>query len=216
MPMSGDGRATTKRKSVIQAATELFLERGFERTTMDDVAALAGVSKPTLYRYFEDKDRLYAAIVQATSDDVDQLVRVVAAETVASAELDEVLRRLAGELLSTLMRPDVLRLRRLVIAQAEKFPAVGRDWFTQGFERVLDTLASTLKRYADQGKLHLDDPLLAANHFVGLLLWIPLNRAMFCAETVSEPAQLERYAKAAVVAFLNGYQTRPKAKHSAG
>lgn len=210
MPDVSKARSSRKQGLVLQAAKELFLERGFDRTTMDDVAARAGVSKPTLYRYFADKDHLYAAIVRMTSDNIDQLVRAVVDQTTSSTDLEEVLRRLAVNLLNALMHPDLLNLRRLVIAQAERFPEVARDWYAQGFERVLDTLASTLKRYADKRTLRLDDPLLAANHFVGLLLWIPLNRAMFCAETVRDPKQLGLYSNAAVDAFLNGYRLVPK------
>ena len=205
-------RSTLKRKLVVEAATRLFLDRGFEGTTMDDVATQAAVSKPTLYRYFEDKERLYAAIVLATTDDVDRLVRDVADELTLATHVQDGLHRLAGKLLGALMQPDLLRLRRLVIAQAEKFPDVGRNWFAQGFERVLDTLAGAFERYASQGELNISDSHLAANHFAGLLLWIPLNRAMFSGQTLYKPAELELYARAAVDAFLKGYGTASSKK----
>jgi AefR-like transcriptional repressor, C-terminal domain len=79
------------------------------------------------------------------------------------------------------------------------------DWYELGFERVLATLASCFQRLAQHQLLRLDDPLLAANHFVGLLLWIPLNQAMFSGEHHASKADLERYARAAAHAFLGGY-----------
>jgi TetR/AcrR family transcriptional repressor of mexJK operon len=103
------------------------------------------------------------------------------------------------------MQPQVLQLRRLVIANAERFPDVGRSWYEQGFERVLATLATTFRSLADRNLLQVDDPLLAANHFVGLLLWIPVNKAMFTGDHHATPHELERYAVAAVRAFLSGY-----------
>lgn len=106
------------------------------------------------------------------------------------------------------MQPDLLRLRRLVIAQAERFPEVGRNWFALGFGRVLETLAAAFQRYEQNGYLLLPDPLLAANHFAGLLLWIPFNRAMFTGLTENDPAELEHHAQAAVEAFLKGYESR--------
>lgn len=198
-------RSERKRGIVLDAATSLFLSKGYDGTTMDEVAALAGVSKPTLYRYFADKERLYAAIVAATTDDIDGLLRLVAEELATADDPREGLERLAGKFLTALMQPDLLRLRRLVIANAERFPEVGQGWFSDGFERVLETLSAAFQRYAEKGRLRIDDPLTAANHFAGLLLWIPLNRAMFSGACDSDPAELARYALAAVDAFLRGY-----------
>lgn len=200
-------RSGRKRGAVTEAATSLFLSKGYDGTTMDEVAALAGVSKPTLYRYFADKEQLYAAIVAATIDDIDALLRLVADALSASDDLREGLGLLAGKFLTALTQPDLLRLRRLVIANAERFPEVGRDWFARGFGRVLQTLAGAFQRYVANGRLRMDDPLLAADHFAGLVLWIPLNRAMFSGNCETDPAELARYAEAAVDAFLRGYGT---------
>jgi TetR/AcrR family transcriptional repressor of mexJK operon len=117
----------------------------------------------------------------------------------------ESLRTLARRFITALIQPRVLRLRRLVMANAERFPDVGRSWFEQGFERVLATLATSFQGLADRKLLHIDDPLLAANHFVGLLLWIPINKAMFTGDYHSNPEELERFAVKAVRAFLAGY-----------
>lgn len=200
-------RSERKRGAVLEAATSLFLAKGYDGTTMDEVAALAAVSKPTLYRYFVDKEQLYAAIVAATTDNIDGLLRLVADELAASDDPREGLGRLADKFLAALMQPDLLRLRRLVIANAERFPEVGQGWFSGGFERVLETLSAAFQRYAVKGRLRIDDPLMAANHFAGLLLWIPLNRAMFSGKCDSDPAELVRYAQAGVDAFLRGYGT---------
>lgn len=200
-------RSVRKRGAVLEAATSLFLAKGYDGTTMDEVAALAAVSKPTLYRYFADKEQLYAAIVAATTDNIDGLLRLVADELAASDDPREGLGRLADKFLAALMQPDLLRLRRLVIANAERFPEVGQGWFSGGFERVLETLSAAFQRYAAKGRLRIDDPLMAANHFAGLLLWIPLNRAMFSGKCDSDPAELVRYAQAGVDAFLRGYGT---------
>ncbi len=105
------------------------------------------------------------------------------------------------------MRPHLLRLRRLVIANADRLPHLGRAWYERGFGRVLTTLASRFQALSRSRRLRLDDPMLAAQHFVGLLLWIPINKAMFSGddETSCTPAELERYADAAVRAFLGAY-----------
>ncbi|MGY4999463.1 TetR/AcrR family transcriptional regulator C-terminal domain-containing protein [Streptomyces sp. 900105245] len=91
-----------------------------------------------------------------------------------AASPDEIARRFVG----TLTQPQVLRLRRLITANAEAFPELGTAWYTRNVQRVLDTLAATFARLAAQPLLRVDDPLLAAHHFAGLLLWLPVNKAM--------------------------------------
>jgi TetR/AcrR family transcriptional repressor of mexJK operon len=198
-------RPERKRRMLMTAATALFLEKGYDGTSMDDVAAKAMVSKPTVYKYFSDKERLFAEIVSATTGQIDGLVRLVAETMAGHADICTALGVLAGEFLTALMQPQVLQLRRLVIANAGRFPDLGRSWYEQGFERVLATLAAGFQSLADRGLLQADDPMLAAHHFVGLLLWIPVNKAMFTGDHHTTPGELERCASAAVRAFLDGY-----------
>lgn len=205
MEANSESRSDRKRKALLLAATELFLDKGYDGTSMDDVAAKAAVSKPTVYKYFSDKERLYAEIVRATTGEVDNLMRLVAETMAGQTSVEPGLLVLARRFITALMQPRVLRLRRLVMANADRFPDVGRSWYEEGFERVLATLATTFQSLADRKLLHVDDPLLAANHFVGLLLWIPINRAMFTGDHRSNHDELERFAVAAVRAFLAGY-----------
>ena len=172
---------------------------------MDDVAAKAAVSKPTVYKYFSDKERLFAEIVRATTSEIDELVRLVGETMVETNKRRVGPHRARPPIHHCADAARVLRLRRLVIANADRFPDVGRSWYEQGFERVLATLATSFQGLADRKLLHVDDPLLAANHFVGMLLWIPVNKAMFTGDHRSSPGELERSAVAAVRAFLAGY-----------
>lgn len=205
MQANMESRSDRKRRLLLLAATEVFLDKGYDSTSMDDVAAKAAVSKPTVYKYFSDKEGLFAEIVRATTGEIDELVRLVSETVTGQTSVESGLIVLARRFITALMQPRVLRLRRLVMANAERFPDVGSSWFEQGFERVLATLASSFQGLADRKLLHVDDPLLAANHFVGLLLWIPINKAMFTGNYHSNPEELERFAVKAVRAFLAGY-----------
>ena len=205
METKSESRSDRKRQALLVAATEVFLDKGYDSTSMDDVAAKAAVSKPTVYKYFTDKERLFAEIVRATTSEIDDLVRLVIEPVGGQISVESDLNVLARRFLTALMQPRILRLRRLVIANADRFPDVGRNWYEQGFERVLATLAISFQSLADRKLLCVDDPLLAANHFVGLLLWIPVNKAMFTGDHRSNADELERSATAAVRAFLRGY-----------
>jgi len=205
MTTNSESRSDRKRRTLLLAATAVFLEKGYDGTSMDDVAGRAEVSKPTVYKYFSDKEHLFAEIVRATTEQIDDLVRLVVETMDGETDVNTGLAVLAHNFIKALMQPQVLRLRRLVIANADRFPDVGRSWYEQGFERVLATLATTFQSLADRKLLKLGDPLLAANHFVGLLLWIPVNKAMFAGDHHATPDELECYALAAVRAFLTGY-----------
>ncbi len=108
------------------------------------------------------------------------------------------------------MQPRLLRLRRLIIAHTDLFPDLGRAWYERGFKRVLGTLATRFQSLTEQGLLEADDPVLAAQHFAGLVLWIPMNQAMFTGGyDLKAEADIARYADSAVSAFLSGYGAAP-------
>jgi TetR/AcrR family transcriptional repressor of mexJK operon len=196
-----------KHQAIMDAATAVFLNKGYLGTSVDEIAAVAAVSKQTVYKHFADKERLFTAIILATTGQIDDLVRLVAATLDNSTDLDTDLGELGRRFITALMQPRLLQLRRLVIANADHFPDLGRAWYQQGFERVLATLAESFQRLTDRGLLQIDDPLLAANHLVGLLLWIPVNRAMFTGGSkLSTDEEHNHYAEAAVRVFLTAYR----------
>lgn len=209
MKAHDETRSGRKRKAILQAATRVFLKKGYVGASVDEIAAVAAVSKQTVYKHFKDKERLFAAIVLATTDEVAELVHLVVDTLADTTDLDQDLGQLARRFITTLMQPHMLRLRRLVIANAERLPDIARLWFERGFERVLKTLATCFQRLADRKLLSVDDPLLAAHHFVGLLLWIPINKAMFSGnDKSSTKTDLLKYADAGVHVFLAAYGRR--------
>ncbi|MFI0915153.1 TetR/AcrR family transcriptional regulator C-terminal domain-containing protein [Streptomyces abikoensis] len=206
MEASEQGRSARKRKAILDAATQAFMAKGYSGTSMDDIAKQAAVSKQTVYKHFADKEKLFAEIVLATTDRVDAMVDMVADIPADAETLEENLTRLAHQFLAALTQPQVLQLRRLIIANADTFPELGATWYEQGFERVLATLAATFQRLADYGLLHIADAHLAANHFAGLLLWIPVNKAMFHGSPQHSQNDLDTYATAGAQAFLAAYR----------
>jgi TetR/AcrR family transcriptional repressor of mexJK operon len=203
-----EGRSARKHRAILEAATTVFLDTGYQGSSVDQIAAQAAVSKQTVYKHFADKEQLFTRIILDTADQVDGLVNTVTRTLADTDDLAADLGELANQFVATLMQPRVLRLRRLVIANADRFPETTRKWYEQGFERVLGTLSCRFQHLAERGLLRLEDPLLAAHHFVGLLLWIPLNQVMFCGDDArSTGAELARYADAAVRTFLAAYGT---------
>ena len=101
------------------------------------------------------------------------------------------------------MQPRVLQLRRLVIGEAGRFPELGRTFYERGPGRTLQALAEAFARLGGEGKLKLDDPELAAEHFNWLVMSIPLNQAMLLGD--DEQPDLDRYADEGVRVFLAAY-----------
>jgi TetR/AcrR family transcriptional regulator, mexJK operon transcriptional repressor len=202
------GRSELRRQAIIRAATEVFLRHGYLGATTDEVAARASVSKQTLYKHFPDKQRLFGEVIlDTTVQVVDALSSTVASTLQDAQDVRKALRDLAGGFLRDLLQPDFVRLRRLVIAEADRFPEIGRAWFDRGFERILPVLGEAMLGLADRGLLHnLSDPTLAAYQFAGLVMYQPMNQLMFAGTDALPPAdKLNRIADSAVEVFLAAY-----------
>jgi AcrR family transcriptional regulator len=202
------GRSERRRQAIIQAAAEVFLQHGYLGATTDEVAARASVSKQTLYKYFADKQHLFAdTILDTTVQVVDGLSSAVASTLQDAQDVRQALRDVANGWVRGLLQPEVLRLRRLVIAEADRFPEVGRAWFDRGFDRALVILGEALRGLADRGLLHnLSDPTLAAYQFAGLVMYQPMNQVMFAGTDALPPTdKLNRIADSAVDMFLATY-----------
>jgi TetR/AcrR family transcriptional regulator, mexJK operon transcriptional repressor len=198
-----EGRSARKRRAILEAATEAFLRNGYRGTSMDEVAEAAAVSKQTVYKHFADKKRLFFEIVSSAVDEVSDPAHELVVNLQDSGDVEADLRDLARRQLAMVMQPRLMQLRRLVIAEAGRFPELGRTFHERGPGRTMDALATAFERLAERGALQLDDAQLAAAQFNWLVMSIPLNQAMFFGDDAAPaPAELDRYADAGVRVFL--------------
>ena len=202
------GRTERKRRSIVEAAAELFLGQGFLGTSMDEVAARAGVSKRTVYNQYESKEALFLAIVEHMTNEGSDRVQTAMREPANADEVAEQLRGHAERLLAIALSPRLLQLRRLVIGEAVRFPQLGKALYEGGPGRAIAGLAGALARWAARGLLRIDDPLVAATQFNWLIMGEPINRAMFFVDGEPLPAaQREAHVTAGVRVFLAAYGT---------
>jgi TetR/AcrR family transcriptional repressor of mexJK operon len=202
-------RSSEKHAAIMHAATDRFLERGYLGTSVDEIAAQAGVSKQTVYEHFGGKERLFSEIVVNTIDEVGQpfFDRIVEFEE-DSDDLEGWLERLAWELVGVVKERRLLELRRLVIAEINRFPSLGRIYYERGPGRTIDALATRFARLDENGLLRVDDAQLAAQQFNWLVLSVPVNQAMFDPDTEFSDAEIGAYARDAVRVFLAAYGAR--------
>ena len=208
-PEQSERSLDRRHREIREAAIGSFLASGYDGTTMEEIAVRAGVSKQTVYKHFTDKQHLFADIVLSTTDDMSDLIGIVADKLPSTTDLAKDLTFLAETFLVALMQPRVLRLRRLVITSADRFPEISSAWYEKGFERVLAALATSFRALADRELLAIDDATAAAEHFVGMLFWIPVNRAMFTGDDdYAATHDLVPVAKTAADTFLMAYASR--------
>src|SRR5580704_17296893 len=202
-----EDRSARKRRVIVDAATTLFLRHGYLGTSMDQIAAFAGVSKPTVNKFFADKEQLFTAIVMETLDRargpfLAELSRL--AET-RSGQLADDLRDLARRYLATVTQPAVLQMRRLVIGASHQLPALASAYYERAPEQTLRTLADCFRRLADRGLLRAPDPDQAAAHFAFLVLGRALDKSLFCGDQPFTAEELAAQADAGASAFLAAY-----------
>jgi len=198
------GRAD-RRSAILDAATSVFVERGFAGTTMDDVAAAARASKQTLYQRFGDKVGLFEAVIESNIADAEVGTDPHLEMLRGTDDIEGDLRLFARRHLRDVLQPHLLRIRRLVIAEAERFPSLAATWFERGPERAHDTLADLFAHLTERGILDVDRPRVAAEHFNWLILSIPLHRSLYQPNVRATDDEIDATADEAVRIFLAAY-----------
>jgi TetR/AcrR family transcriptional regulator, mexJK operon transcriptional repressor len=199
-------RSKQKRQAVVQSAEELFLAHGFNGTSMDEVAVHAGVSKQTVYNQFANKASLFVEIVQSMTAQAAKRVQTEMREPKTLAQVATELSGHAERLLTIVMTPKLLRLRRLVIAEADRFPELGRALYDGGPGRAIASLAVSLQRWADRHLLSIGDAKVAATQFNWLVMGEPINQAMFRPDYVMSKPERVRHIEHAVRVFIAAYR----------
>lgn len=193
------------RKAILDATLSLFLEKGYSGTNTDEIAAVSSVSKQTIYRHFADKDDLVREAIKgviATAEEQGADAFDVLAE---SDDLERDLRVFARRHIEDVIQPDIMRMRRRIIAEVDRLPDIALAWYEAAPKRAAEKLASCFERLRERGLLHMADPDLAAEQFNWLILSIPMNRAMFDSASVADTTRHADFAEAAVDVFLAAY-----------
>lgn len=169
-------RSSAKREAVLDAAQDCFLELGYAGTSMDAVAARAGVSKATIYAHFQGKDELFGAIMRRRCE---QVIPDEMPPPAPDEDARTVLRAVAQRLLELMMSPEAAAVYRIVVAESLRAPDLARAFYEAGPERSRGLLGATLTFLAERGDLVVPDPWIAADQFIGMLRAEALHRDLF-------------------------------------
>lgn len=169
-------RSVAKRTAVLDAAQTCFLEHGYANTSMDMVAARAGVSKATIYAHFASKDVLFGAIICRRCEDQSEGLGAVTLTEAVDART--ALTAIASHLMAMLMAPEVVEIYRLVVAESPRHPDLARVYYDQGPARGKQRIAEVLEALARRGLLAVPDAWKATDLFVNMLRGEVFHRAL--------------------------------------
>jgi AcrR family transcriptional regulator len=193
---------TEKRRQILEGARKVFLSAGFDGASMSEIARAAGVSKGTLYVYFDSKDALFEALT------IDQKRGL--AEALFSLDPDDpdtrgVLTRLGHIYLREVGKPDHVSLVRMVIGACEKFPHLGQSFFEAGPALGVARLSAYFEAQVAAGRLRKADTDLAAKHFLHLCQAGHFTGLLFAAGGELSESDMHRRVDEAVRVFMAGY-----------
>lgn len=154
-----------KRGAILDAASKMFLEVGFGAASMDAIATAAKVSKQTVYNHFGSKEELFAAMVRGSCD---QMISAFA-EAAKDGNPEKTLRTIANLFMSMVSSNEKQSLRRILLAEAPRFPELARIYYQSGPEVTRRFIADYLKAQTQRGVLKVDNPRITAEQFFGML-----------------------------------------------
>jgi AcrR family transcriptional regulator len=164
-------RTEARRNAIVEAATELFKEMGYERASMNELAKRFGGSKATLYGYFRSKEELFSAVVEtvATGHLLDAAQELAVEVVDGQPTLEAQLTRFGERMLDVLTHDEsALAVYRMVVAEAGR-SNVGQVFHDSGPAAALEAIAGLLAAAMDRGELRRSDPKVAAMQFLSLV-----------------------------------------------
>lgn len=187
---------------IIAAATELFLREGYKNTNLEQVAAAAGVTKPTVYSHFGSKAGLLLAITRAhATDRADSMSSALTPSGDPRRDLLEFAELFVQRVLSA----EAACWHRLAITESMEHPEIGAAVFAAGPARVNQAVTTYIRGETKAGRLTCDDPELAAEQFLGLMAGLNLIR-MLVGEALPSKAIQRQRCQVAVETFLAAYR----------
>lgn len=198
-----EDRGPSKREKIIRSAAKLFLEKGYDNVSINDIIEAAGGSKETIYSNFGNKKNLFEAVVQHMCAEV--AIRV---DMRPEGTMEEQLTRIAHSFLSKVVSPQILAFHRLMTSIGKTFPAASRLFYKTGPQRVYRLLESWIATQQKSGKIRNDvDAMRLAILFHDMLVGDELLSRLTASSGKGRNAHIDKTVKLAVSAFLSAFAT---------
>ncbi|PTS85757.1 TetR family transcriptional regulator [Pseudomonas sp. HMWF032] len=205
LPTNGPGRPKdlAKRKAILEAAKTLFLSNGYDGSSMDAIAAEAGVSKLTVYSHFTDKEKLFAEAVKSKCE--EQLPELLF-ELDDEVPLAQALLNIGRGFNLLINSRESVELHRVMVSLAAQDSKLSRVFYDAGPQRVLHGMEELLRQADQSGKLRVPDPLSAADQFFCLIKGGANFRLLIGCGEALQGAEAEAHVRDAVEVFLRAFR----------
>jgi len=205
-------RTETRRNAILEAAVELFKEKGYERASMNELARRLGGSKATLYGYFASKEALFVAVVKAVATvHLADAIATISGDAADQLSLEDLLVRF-GERMMVVLTNDAsaLAVYRMVVAEAGH-SVIGQLFDESGPAQLGEALAALFERAIERGELRRADPKVLAAHFSALVTSETSNRLYQMDPQPMALDAIRQMVRRAVETFLLGSAPRANA-----
>lgn len=190
-----------KRDLIVEAARKLFLGSGYGATSMDAIAAEAGVSKRTVYSHFQNKETLFGAII---GDMCSAMGGPNATALSTDQSPEQVLTAYGRQILKLVLNPEALAVFRVVLSESPQFPELSQLFCTAGPDPMCNFLSNYLTGLGKAGIVDVDDPDTAAKQFTNMVKGPYFTSLLFGVGSPPTREEAERSLEQAVSIFLKG------------
>ncbi len=199
-------RGEERRAAVLQAANTLFLERGFNSVSLDDIVTVSGGSKAAIYQYFGNKKGLLAALFEYRCENFFR--ENPQPEPTAGQPLSETMLQTATAIYTAFTHPDNIAFMRLVVEESQRDPELAQLAYDNGPKRGLTLVAALLEEAHQQGKLFCPHPYESATLFFGMLRHAQW-RLLVGLSPLEDHLNADHYLSYLVERFLAGHAPTP-------
>ena len=195
-------RSIRKRAAILAGAKAVFLEQGYGSASMDIISERADVSKRTIYKHFDSKYELFAAVVRQLCTNVLPPEKQI--DAYKGEPIEEALHALGVQFLQEIYHPDQIALFRIIVAEARQFPELGEVFYDGPISASEQKIGTYFEYLSGKGDFVLEQPEIAAAQFLALLKGDMHLRLLFMKRRRAKRAEIDTDARAAVNLFLKG------------
>lgn len=195
-------KSEERRQHILAIAAEVFLQVGFEKASMAEIAQRVGGSKATLYSYFPSKEELFVAVMDLSAE---RLMGTVFEQLLRPGPPEEVLREMGRQYIQALLAPELVAIARMAIGEGDR-SVVGQLIFEKGVMRGWSLVRDFIQKILDERQRSDVDPMIAAWHLKALLeSELREPRMLGATRGLPPDARIREAVARAVAVWLRGY-----------
>ena len=194
--------AILKRKELIKFATEMFLEMGYEKASMNNLVKRSGSSKSTIYKHFRSRQALFIAVID---EELRDHLAPIENLDLAALNIEEGLKLIGRTGIKVITSKGHVNLCRIIYAEAERIPYVGKIYYEHGPKRGMGGVAKYLSTMVERGRIRCADPSLAAEYYWGMILHKPMLDGYCAIKGPLTTREQKNYVDKAVDSFISSF-----------